>query len=227
MSKININKLYILLRELTGTNLTNDERKKLDISQCSSISKEAISILNEIITSSTQLSYSQFNEILLLFNLDRITNNFFSFFFLNSNNSSEKNRVLPIENIEKGVRRFQKYAMLRYGNFRRAFINLNFNNSISTQLFEYDENRSIEIIKDFKDRKPKLVDIDKLSKDEIYFVGYLCGTEIDKILELYEFHLKILKYIRSKIDITKKLTINKIQEEFENIINNYFDNEDY
>src|SRR5437667_91654 len=63
------------------------------------------------------IDVSQFNELLLLVNKDRVTHEFFEHFF----SPSKTNSRCHIRDIEEGVRRFQKAALLCFGNFLHAY----------------------------------------------------------------------------------------------------------
>ena len=58
------------------------------------------------------INYAQFNEFLLLLNQDRISEDFYNFFFGNNN--------IDIKELRKGISKFRGFALLCFGNFRFA-----------------------------------------------------------------------------------------------------------
>jgi hypothetical protein len=93
-----------LIERLTGTPIkesSDDEKHAND------------RLLEPIITDDDrELDCSQFNELLLLVNKDRVEPAFYRRFF--------PERAL-VRDLGLGVERFQKVAMLRYGNFIHAY----------------------------------------------------------------------------------------------------------
>lgn len=113
---------------------------------------------------------SQFNELLLLVHKDRVESPFFEYFFGIS---------CTIGQIATSVERFQKTALWLYGNFVFAYRKLSrikdaaeFRNTIS----EVAKDPSGEL-DHFKQRKPKLLEVDRIDKDQTPFVGYLSARE--------------------------------------------------
>ena len=120
---------------------------------------------------------SQFNELLLLANKDRVELPFFKFFFCPSVDEDPK---CSVGEIAQGVERFQKIAMLAFGNFIYAYRKLS---KIRTQ--EHLRQAIPEIAEDpgqiqnrLKQRKSKVLHIDLISREDTYLMGYLSASGI-------------------------------------------------
>lgn len=71
-----------------------------------------------------EIGHEEFNELLLLFNQQRVTRAFFTFFFLNKDPcvAPEYSKAfVTFDQLKAGIRRVRGYAMLKSGNFRFAF----------------------------------------------------------------------------------------------------------
>jgi hypothetical protein len=119
---------------------------------------------------------SQFNELLLLVNKDRIERPFFDHFF---------GKSCKVGSIPESVERFQKAAILRYGNFIYAYRTL-----ARRKSFE-DFYRELQLKEptDFGARANRLIDIMPIGRDDTPLVGYLTPSEIIKDVELCRFIL--------------------------------------
>lgn len=145
---------------LTGTSV-----KEVDDELC----KRLDTILSD---DDKEIDYSQFNELLLLVNKDRIEEPFFKYFFINAK--------VKIKDIPEGIERFQKTAMLRYGNFIFAYRTLS---KIKTDKLLIDELQEVAYTKEetkerFDNRTSKLSSIDKIERDMTYYVGVITGITI-------------------------------------------------
>lgn len=114
---------------------------------------------------------SQFNELLLSVNKNRVQPPFFNFFF------SQNCRVGTIAD---GVGRFQQAAMRLFGNFIFAYRKLS---RIRDERDFLKDLREVgtdqrEVLARFKNRRPKLVDIERIGRRKTPFVGYLLAPRI-------------------------------------------------
>src|SRR5947209_8645782 len=66
------------------------------------------------ISSTDGLNYEQFNELLLLFDQDRMGRAFFDFLF-------DSNGLLKLDDLPACIARFRGFAMLAFGEFRFAY----------------------------------------------------------------------------------------------------------
>lgn len=136
-------------------------------------------LLNEIISVKNPLfDLNEFNEVLLIYNKDRISRGFFQFFFLKKKQKNENK--LTLKQIEEGVRYFRKLAMLHFGNFIYAY------RTLSKLSYEEIENKLKEhlrkpedIIQGFKNRTAKLQNIKKVGITDIHLLGYLSREGVD------------------------------------------------
>ncbi len=114
---------------------------------------------------------SQFNELLLLVNKDRVRLPFFSHFF---------GKTCRLADVPKGIRRFQEAAMFLFGNFVRAYRRLSRIDdeaALRRELGDVAADRDQEIQR-LKERRPKLLEIESIHKDETVLLGYLSSVEI-------------------------------------------------
>lgn len=127
--------------------------------------------LATILSDETRLiDCSQFNELLLLVHKDRVEGPFFEYFF---------GQNCTVGEIARGVEKFQKTAMLRYGNFvfaYRTLSRLKDQAKFHTELAEVGRDPAEELSR-FKNRKPKLTEIDRITRDHTPFVGYLTAGQ--------------------------------------------------
>ncbi len=135
------------------------------------------------------LNYEQFNELLLLLNQDRVTRDFFEFFF-------KRNRV-TFDDLKKGITNFKGFAMLCFGNFRFAYKYL-----ITKKKEEIEEKldpyhiESSTIIKEFESRPSKILEIERIPRDETWYLGFIS----QKKYEIEEKHLETeIKRRKSKV----------------------------
>lgn len=155
-----------LLECLTGTpvkDLSASERQFLSV---------ALSNDNKAI------GWSQFNELLLIANKDRVERPFFQYFFCPGNTRTEPK--CQVRDIVKGVERFQKAAMLCFGNFIYAYRRLSrltTETELRRELLGYCRDPK-QLIKRFRSRKPKVLEIERVPRDETYLMGYLSASEV-------------------------------------------------
>ena len=113
---------------------------------------------------------SQFNELLLLVHKNRVEAPFFEYFF---------GTDCTVGRISDGVQKFRKYAMLRYGNFVFAFRTLSgakSRDALRAELCETARDPKEEE-ENYRGRKPRLLDIDKVERELTPYVGYLSAGE--------------------------------------------------
>jgi hypothetical protein len=118
-----------------------------------------------------QIDCSQLNELLLLVNKDRVERPFFEHFFP---------KDLTVATLPLGVERFQREAMLCYGNFAFAYRQLARARSaedLGELLEDLGPNWS-DLEDSFKRRSPKILEIDPIARDQTYLIGYLSARQI-------------------------------------------------
>ncbi len=135
---------------------------------------------------STPLDCSHLNELLLLVHKDRVEKPFFDHFF---------GRDCTVGRIPSCVAAFQKAALLLYGNFVFAYRKLS---RVKDQT-EFSERVAL-ICKDpkselerLRNRRRKLLEVDRISRDLTPFVGYLSMRNIPEDLRSCEFLLTAVK----------------------------------
>jgi hypothetical protein len=111
------------------------------------------------------------NELLLLVNKDRMERAFFDYFF---------RAGCTVGMLGSSVLRFQKVAMLCFGNFIYAYRTLAQAPSVpalESALGEWAR-RPEDLTSDFAARSPKLVDIELIARGDTPFVGYISAGEV-------------------------------------------------
>jgi hypothetical protein len=154
-----------LIERLTGT----------PIKESSDDEKYANNRLLEpvILDDDRKLDCSQFNELLLLVNKDRVEPAFYRRFF--------PARAV-VRDLANGVERFQKVAMLRYGNFIHAYRKLS--RLCSDQALEEElgelPTESCGTEAPLLSRSPKVIDVEHIQREDTPLVGYLSFVLLDR-----------------------------------------------
>jgi len=119
------------------------------------------------------LGHSQFNELLLLFGLDRVSYPFFCFLL-----GSDDQEVTDFESeteLRARIDEFRKTAMLLYGNVKYGFKRL------SMDVVELDNARaSMQPVPlaNFATRHPPVLPVARILPDDAYLTGYLIEREL-------------------------------------------------
>lgn len=158
-----------LIEELTGQKVPFTENMKILREKLKRIFSEP-------------LGHSQLNEILLFLGFDRISSEFFQF-LVDGQLNYNKNNPSKIDSeiiFKKGIERFQKLALLRYGNVKHAFKVLSNNtNLLSEALIEIQEREDSSFTK----RSEPVIPIENIPDEKTYLLGYMIQREIKKKLE--------------------------------------------
>src|SRR6266545_6623996 len=129
-------------------------------------------LLEQVISDETQvLDFSQFNELLLIVNKDRVTRFFFELFF---------GATCTVEDIPAGVKKFQKTAMLCFGNFIYAYHTLSKVASaeeLKSHVGDYCRQAG-KLLTDFKSRRNTVLGIHQIPEERTPLLGYLSSGEI-------------------------------------------------
>jgi hypothetical protein len=126
---------------------------------------------------------SQFNELLLIVNKDRVEPPFFAYFFAPQYffaQSTVEPSHCKISDLKMGVERFRTKAMLRYGNFIYAYRKLSEHKTKKELLIELDRygKEPEELLTEFQGRSEKVLEIEEIPRDYTFFVGHLSAAEI-------------------------------------------------
>ncbi|MGH9904382.1 MAG: hypothetical protein ACRD8U_02230 [Pyrinomonadaceae bacterium] len=147
-----------------------------------------------------EMSYEEFNELLLIFNQYRVGRHFFEFFFLqNETKCGEARTSISFRQLPSGVTRFRGFALLCYGNFRFAYRELigiddwsEFRRKLKP--WNYDSEEQEKNLKSRKEPLLKLLDTgDHIPAEQVQWLGYLTGGRLTNDLVL-------LNIISGKID---------------------------
>lgn len=140
------------------------------------------------------MNYRQFNELLLLLNQNKVGKDFFDFFF-------QKEKI-TLDELKKGIIKFRGFAMLCFGNFRFAYkqlINRSWDD-LNYKLLPYCK-QYCELMKEFKERPPKMLEINKIPREKTWFLGYISGTKVDKEADELNNEIEKAKKRKSKFSI--------------------------
>lgn len=120
------------------------------------------------------IDYSQFNELLLMANKDRVEAPFFERFFCSS-----KPGLCMVGEITEGVKKFQKMAMLRFGNFIYAYRILS-QLRTKSELDEWlgEKLSASELESNLMKRRERIVHIQDIAREHTYLVGYLSAGQV-------------------------------------------------
>jgi hypothetical protein len=113
-----------------------------------------------------RIDRSHLNELLLLVHKDRVETPFFEHFF---------GTACTVGQIPDGVKRFQRTALLLYGNFVHAYRTLSRvkdHPAFEEKVAAASRKPEAEL-EYFQQRQPKLLEVDRIAKDQTPFVGYL------------------------------------------------------
>jgi len=128
--------------------------------------------LKQVLANDSQtIDFSQFNELLLIVNKDRVSRFFFEQFF---------GATCTVGEIPTAVKKFQKIAMLCFGNFIYAYRTLSkVDNAKELELHLGDYCRQVsKLLSEFKDRKDPVLNITDISEERTPLLGYLSSGEI-------------------------------------------------
>lgn len=119
------------------------------------------------ISSTDGLNYEQFNELLLLFDQDRVSRAFFTFFL-------GANGCLMVDELPRRIARFRGFSMLRFGDFRFAYKKLSRYNEehLRRELAPYSKD-SASILSEFSERPAPALKIEKIVKNKTWCLGYI------------------------------------------------------
>jgi hypothetical protein len=125
------------------------------------------------------LGYSQLNELLLLAGLDRVTHGFFAYLRSGSPEYEPGSAFESLQQLEDGVARFRKAALLAYGNVKFAFKSLSRD---ETTLRDELEGWQALDPATFERRHAPLLPLTSIVPEEAYLTGYLIEDELKRRL---------------------------------------------
>jgi hypothetical protein len=120
---------------------------------------------------------SQFNELLLIANKDKVEEAFFCFFFVKQGSATS---VCRIKDIRDGVKKFQKSAMLCFGNFIYAFRRLSKFSNLALLKEELGDHcrATAQLVDELKSRRNSILDVVPIGHDKTALLGYISSGEI-------------------------------------------------
>lgn len=149
------------------------------------VTERELTLLEGRLDDDHPIDCSELNELLLLVNKDRVERPFFRHFFPSD---------CTIADVPSAVQRFQRAAMLQYGNFIYAFRELSKLREMRGLLEKLgpQTTSSATLIERFKARRRPIVTTTQIAREETYFIGYLSAAEMIADGERVEFLRKIM-----------------------------------
>ena len=126
------------------------------------------------------LGYSQFNEVLLLLGFDRVTRSFFQYLVDRTIEWKADAIISSVEQLERGVDEFSKLALLLYANIKYGFKNLARD---ANELKYHLETIAPESEEHFRSRHAPILEIEPITADEAYLLGYKVQDRITSGIE--------------------------------------------
>jgi len=131
------------------------------------------------------IDHSQFNELLLMLGYDRVTIEFFRFLADNGPPNvdaldSDYPVISSIDAFRSGIKKFQRLALLLFGNTKYAFKTLSSDSGeLRYWVAVYTERDPMT----YSSRNPPMMEIEAIPADETYYLGYIVQREIKEMLE--------------------------------------------
>jgi hypothetical protein len=218
IEKLNLDKVddivYMITHYLCGEDYFcgREHYKKLIQSKEFKKDKELLGILLRN-AKEKNLNYQQFNELLLLLNQDRVSEDFFLFFFT-ENETILKDLDIPLEtltislnDLKNGVIKFRGYAMLCFGNFRFAYKQLIRRNSseLKEVVNKYMRKKTEQLLNGFKSRPEKMLETWFIDIDETWYIGRITSDRVKNEKKLLNNRNFVEKYNRSELSQLRKM----------------------
>lgn len=151
------------------------------------------------------LTFEQLNEVLLLMNQNRVDEDFFAVYF--------KKDLISLQELKEGITEFRGYGMLSFGNFRFAFRDLIYKKKDEIEKATSPFCKDSKKLEDsFKKRAPKILDINTIDRDFVYFVGEFSGRKLNAEAKFLKKEMVDAKERKDELKFRELL---KIKDEFE------------
>lgn len=147
-----------------------------------------------------ELGYSQFNEILLTFELSRINHNFFQFLVNGKIDYKLGSSIKSVEHLNESINRFIIIALLWFGNIKHAFSELSQNSELLNEKIYQMLPFPLAV---FKKRHSPIVEITPIPAEKTYFLGYISSEEIQEKINNNPSNLTYKYLLKERNDIIK------------------------
>ncbi|MEM2140888.1 hypothetical protein [Nitrososphaera sp.] len=121
------------------------------------------------------LTHERMNKFMLYINKQPVSKSFFDYFF---NSPKAQRKASSLSKFRHCVNYFRIVAMLRYGSFKRALVELSKEDDVPAILKDL-EPKSPDEIKNTEG----IIQIDEIPSDDLFLLGYIAGTEPEKVYE--------------------------------------------
>lgn len=137
-------------------------------------------VLPRLSDGKVRLGHSQLNEVLLLLGFDRVTEEFFQFLVDGTTEYEPGAELQSVSQLREGVGRFQKLALLLFGNVKFAFKKLSREPQELNLCLALQEPRDDAT---FKARHEAIRPIERIPGTETFYLGYLIERELQERLK--------------------------------------------
>lgn len=149
------------------------------------------------------IGYSQFNELLLSFGLDRISIDFFLYLARKELPYDSTSVIESIDDLEVGINRFRVFAVFRFGNVKYAF------KTLSKIGEEGSFKKWLETLepkgeKYFINRHNQILITKSIDEKDTFYLGYLIADELEEALKVTPDDLNLLQE-KAKMKEVKEL----------------------
>lgn len=147
------------------------------------------------------LGYSQLNELLLLLEYHRVSAGFFQFLVDGKAEYRAGAAFTALECLRKGVERFRKLAILRFGSVKFGFKFLAAPSTNLTEELAIIEPLDPEV---FHQRHAPLVPVDPIPSEQTYYLGYLVKRQLDERIAVDPNDEQARRQLKEREDVVKK-----------------------
>ena len=133
--------------------------------------------IKEIEKEGKGIKYEQFNELMLILDLDRVSKDFFEFFF--EKFDANKDGYVKLEELKQGIEYYRGLSILSYGSLEFVFESCRLMESDELELaFSPYYKDPTSLVDYFRNRPPIVLDIQEIKKEETWMLGYVSGTKL-------------------------------------------------
>jgi hypothetical protein len=142
------------------------------------------------------LGYSQFNEVLLFLELNRVNKGFFQYLVNGETEYELHSSIKDEKHLENAVKEFRKVALLWFGNVKYGFKKMSTDEDSLIEV--YYEMLPLDEDTIYKSRHEPIKKNKRIPKDKTFLLGYISQQIIDKEYEKNPTDGKVIKLKEEK-----------------------------